>query len=53
MKQLFFNDGRTLETQSVTKVGEDKLHIRVILTTSEQLKALVWRHVCYGKDDHV
>lgn len=40
MKQLIFNDGRTLEIQSVTKVGEDKLHIRVILTTSEQLKAL-------------
>lgn len=40
MKQLFFNDGRTLEIQSVTKVEEDKLHIRVILTTSEQLKAL-------------
>ncbi len=39
MKELIFNDGRTLEVQSVEKI-EGKLHIRVILTTTEQLKAL-------------
>ena len=39
MKELIFNDGRTLEIQSAEKI-EGKLYIRVILTTSEQLKAL-------------
>lgn len=39
MKELVFNDGRNLEIQSVEEQSE-KLYIRVILTTSEQLKAL-------------
>lgn len=39
MKELVFNDGRNLEIQSV-EGREGKLYVRVILTTSEQLKAL-------------
>lgn len=39
MKELVFNDGRNLEIQSVED-REGKLYVRVILTTSEQLKAL-------------
>ncbi len=39
MKEIVFNDGRNLEIQSVES-REGKLYVRVILTTSEQLKAL-------------
>lgn len=39
MKELIFNDGRNLEIQSARET-EGKLKVRVILTTSEQLKAL-------------
>lgn len=39
MKKLVFNDGRSIDIQSIG--GEDGyLHVRIILTTSEQLKAL-------------
>ena len=38
MKQLMLNDGRSMEVQSVTASG-GILHVRMILTTSEQLKA--------------
>lgn len=38
MKQLVLNDGRSMEVQSVSAAG-GVLHVRVILTTSEQLKA--------------
>lgn len=39
MKKLLFNDGRSIPVQSVS-AGEGILHARIILTTSEQLKAL-------------
>lgn len=39
MKKLVFNDGRSIDIQSVA-VGEGHLYVRIILTTSEQLKAL-------------
>lgn len=39
MKELIFNDGRKIEIQSVTE-SENNLLVRLILTTSEQLKAL-------------
>ena len=39
MKQLIFNDGRNVEIQKVS-VKEGILHVRLILTTSEQLKSL-------------
>ncbi len=39
MKKLVFNDGRSINIQSITK-SEGCLHVRLILTTSEQLKAL-------------
>lgn len=39
MKNLGFNDGRSINIQSITK-AEGCLHIRTILTTSEKLKAL-------------
>ncbi len=38
MKQLMLNDGRSMEVQSVSASG-GVLHVRMILTTSEQLKA--------------
>lgn len=38
MKQLALNDGRSMEVQSVSAAG-GVLHVRMILTTSEQLKA--------------
>lgn len=38
MKQLILNDGRSMEVQSVVASG-GVMHIRMILTTSEQLKA--------------
>jgi hypothetical protein len=38
MKQLVLNDGRSMEVQSVSAAG-GVLHVRMILTTSEQLKA--------------
>lgn len=38
MKQLALNDGRSMEVQSVSASG-GVLHVRMILTTSEQLKA--------------
>lgn len=38
MKQLMLNDGRSMEVQSVAVSG-GVMHIRMILTTSEQLKA--------------
>ena len=38
MKQLMLNDGRSMEVQSVSAAG-GVLHVRMILTTSEQLKA--------------
>lgn len=38
MKQLMLNDGRSVEVQSVV-TSEGVMHIRMILTTSEQLKA--------------
>lgn len=38
MKQLVLNDGRSMEVQSVSAAG-GILHVRMILTTSEQLKA--------------
>ena len=38
MKQLMLNDGRSMEVQSVSAAG-GILHVRMILTTSEQLKA--------------
>ena len=38
MKQLMLNDGRSMEVQSVSASG-GIMHIRMILTTSEQLKA--------------
>ena len=39
MKKLVFNDGRNIPVQSVS-AGEGVLRARIILTTSEQLKAL-------------
>lgn len=39
MKKLVFNDGRSINIQSISK-AEGFLHVRIILTTSEQLKAL-------------
>lgn len=39
MKKLIFNDGRSINIQSISK-NEGYLHIRMILTSSEQLKAL-------------
>lgn len=39
MKELIFNDGRKIEVQSVTK-KDGILHVRMILTTSETIKAL-------------
>ena len=39
MKELIFNDGRKIEIQTVTE-SENNLLVRLILTTSEQLKAL-------------
>ena len=38
MKELIFNDGRKTEVQSVSASG-GIMHVRMILTTSEQLKA--------------
>ena len=38
MKQLVLNDGRSMEVQSASAAG-GVLHVRMILTTSEQLKA--------------
>lgn len=38
MKQLALNDGRSMEVQSVSAAG-GVMHVRMILTTSEQLKA--------------
>ena len=38
MKQLMLNDGRSMEVQSVS-AADGVLHVRMILTTSEQLKA--------------
>ena len=38
MKELIFNDGRKTEVQSVS-TAEGIMHVRMILTTSEQLKA--------------
>lgn len=38
MKKLIFNDGRSVEVQQVT-VGGGVMHIRMILQTSDQLKA--------------
>ena len=38
MKELIFNDGRKTEVQSVSTSG-GIMHVRMILTTSEQLKA--------------
>ncbi len=38
MKQLMLNDGRSVEVQSVS-AADGVMHIRMILTTSEQLKA--------------
>lgn len=38
MKELIFNDGRKKEVQSVSASG-GIMHVRMILTTSEQLKA--------------
>lgn len=38
MKQLMLNDGRSVEVQSVS-TADGIMHIRLILTTSEQLKA--------------
>lgn len=38
MKELVFNDGRKTEVQSVSASG-GIMHVRMILTTSEQLKA--------------
>lgn len=39
MKKLVFNDSRQIEIQSATAAG-GVLHVRMILTTSEALKAL-------------
>lgn len=39
MKKLFFNDGKSVEVQSVAS-GEGNLKVRLILQTSESLKAL-------------
>lgn len=39
MKELIFNDGRKIEVQTVAE-SENNLLVRLILTTSEQLKAL-------------
>ena len=39
MKKLVFNDGRSIDIQSIAE-GDGYLHVRIILTTSEQLKAL-------------
>lgn len=39
MKELIFNDARSLEVQSVSVAGEGVMHIRAILVTSEILKA--------------
>lgn len=39
MKKLVFNDSRWIEIQSVSE-AEGILHVRIILTTSESLKAL-------------
>lgn len=39
MKKLVLNDSRQIEVQSASKAG-GVLHIRVILTTAESLKAL-------------
>lgn len=38
MKELIFNDGRKTEVQSVSASG-GIMHVRMILTTSEQLKS--------------
>lgn len=38
MKELIFNDGRKTEVQSVSASG-GIMHVRMILTTSEQFKA--------------
>lgn len=38
MKKLIFNDGRSVEVQQVI-IGEGVMHIRMILQTSDQLKA--------------
>lgn len=40
MKELIFTDARKMEVQSVSVVRDGVLHIRTILTTTEQLKAL-------------
>lgn len=39
MKKLILNDGRSVEVQEIT-TASDVMHIRLILQTSEQLKAL-------------
>lgn len=39
MKQLMMNDGRSTEVQSVS-VSNGIMHVRMILTTSEQIRAL-------------
>ena len=38
MKQLMLNDGRSMEVQNVSAAG-GIMHVRMIMTTSEQLKA--------------
>ena len=40
MKKLVFNDSRQLDVQSVTVAGDGVLHVRMILTSSEALKAV-------------
>lgn len=39
MKELIFNDARSLEVQSISVAGDGVMHIRAILVTSEILKA--------------
>lgn len=40
MKKLVFNDSRQLDIQSVTVAGNGVLHVRMILTSSDALKAV-------------
>lgn len=40
MKKIVFNDSRQLDVQSVTVAGDGIMHVRMILTSSEALKAV-------------
>lgn len=48
MKTLVFNDSRQIEVQSITE-NAGVLHVRMILTTAEQIKALFGDHFATTK----